>query len=304
MAADISKSTVLRDLIVHVESESKKEITYGSLTLHTPEYATQFNEFDNRNAYGEVVACGNYNDVNVGDTVWFHHNIVMNQTNSMTMAKTNKNASHKYRLDADKNLFLVPYSEDEMSLNCMAYLKQDANTKEYKALNAFVFGKPVEKEELEERSGLIIRNQHEYGFALECSVEYVSDYSKTFGIKEGDVVGVTNNADYKMDVNGEDLWRFPYYSIAYILRDEEFIPFNNNVIIKADEKEAKIGSFQLSHTYVKEQTKATVIAVGDGCDELEVGDRIVHENKMMYNLYSKYGSEYYILREVNVIGVI
>ena len=301
--ADITKANVLRDLIVHVESERKQELTHGSLNLITPDSATKFNEFDNRNAFGIVKGCPNLKDVKKGDTVWFHHNVVINQDNGMSMAKDKSKIGHQFRIDSEENLYLIPYSEKDFSLNCMAYLVEDSKTKEKKALNIFVFGEPVKKEELEDRSGLIIRNQHEYGFALECKIKYASDYAVEYGLKEGDIVGVTNNADYKMDIDGEDLWRFPVNSIAYVIKDGEFIPFNNYAIIKQDHKETKIGSFFRSLDSVKESDKATVIASGDRC-QVEEGERIVHEGKMMYNLYTKEGEDYYLIRDNNITGVL
>lgn len=298
------KGKVLSNLIVHVENNRKQEIQYGSLKLLTPDSVTKFNEFENRNDFGVVVGCPEYKDVKKGDTVWFHHNIVINQTNAMSMAKNKRNVSHKYRIDSEKNYYIVPYFESEYNINCMAYLVKDSKTGIKKSLNYFVFGEPVKKDDLVEEKGILIKNQHRQGFALECCVKYISDYAKTFGLAEGDIVGVTNNADYLMGIEDEKLWRFPVNSIAYIIRNEEFIPFADNAIIKLHDKKKTIGSFELAISAQEASNKATIIAKGDRCLEVEVGDNVILEGSDIYNIYEKDGVEYYLISENKITGIL
>jgi len=107
----------------------------------------RFNDFDNVNKSGKVVATIEGSGIPVGATLYFHHAIV---------EWREKNVSESYCIDKKNGLYRVPYSDINHPdpLHCKAYAWEMDGKIE--SINAWIFLEQ-EKEELETTdSGLVI----------------------------------------------------------------------------------------------------------------------------------------------------
>ena len=82
-------------------------------------------------------------------------------------------------------------------------------------------------------------------------------------------------------------------------------PNFDRVVVKRDAKpeEVKEGLIYRPGTTIARPTTGTVLAVGDGCTELKVGDRIQFEHFAGYTVEVD-GEELDILRETEIVGVL
>jgi co-chaperonin GroES (HSP10) len=168
---------------------------------------TKFNEFAHRVNEGEVThtPIKYKTDINVGDTLYFHHLVVLNEEQKV------------YGLE---NHYMVNY-DPELTINnqCIAVKKKD--TGEIKPIGGWVVLSPIEKKEEEcdawlshlgiELVSLEDDNDHRKGtVAFEC------DKCRELGIKEGDVIGFRKNGDYRFKIDGIEYFRLHPDFLLYV----------------------------------------------------------------------------------------
>lgn len=188
-----SKITPIHDFLVRLPKKFKDTITVAGKELYLE---SKFREFENRYCYGEVVGVPlKYKTpVQVGDTLYFHHHVVLDA-----------------RAEIDKELYIVRYSESGGHATQAYAYKRNGNIRLFS--NWVFVG--IEKEEGEKtKSGILL---------LEPSVKknvatilYESDELDREGIKKGDKVYFANNADYEMELEGETVYRMRIDDILYV----------------------------------------------------------------------------------------
>lgn len=181
------------DLIVKLEQAYHEEIEYGELKLQIDPL---FRKWENAVRQGEVISVpkvnryGIENEVNPGDTIFFHYNVV--DECSENEIEINEEIYYK-----------VPY------IHVFCVLKDD----DIKMIGGRVFCEPIYDDDIEMVDGMLVKKQG--GIITEVNVghnskkarvAYIGSPSKgssKLDVKPGDVIFYEKNADFENTVNGK-----------------------------------------------------------------------------------------------------
>ena len=186
------------DLFV-VELEKTKNDTIktdSGLELYVD---TKFNEFEHRVTEGPVVAAPFKYDTGVepGDTLYFHHLVVMNDGQVLT---------------GFENHYLVRYNPDHAVNNqAIAYKNKDG---EIKLLGGWTLLKPVEEED-DVAEAIIEVIELEEKDKVKGELAFESKHTEQLGIKKGDVVGFKKNMDYRITIDNQEYYRVRAEDLLY-----------------------------------------------------------------------------------------
>ena len=186
------------DLFV-VELEKTKNDTIktdSGLELYVD---TKFNEFEHRVTEGPVVAAPFKYDTGVepGDTLYFHHLVVMNDGQVLT---------------GFENHYLVRYNPDHAVNNqAIAYKNKDG---EIKLLGGWTLLKPVEEED-DVAEAIIEVIELEEKDKVKGELAFESKHTEQLGIKKGDVVGFKKNMDYRITIDDQEYYRVRAEDLLY-----------------------------------------------------------------------------------------
>lgn len=185
--------------LVRLPKRFKDTITVAGKELYLD---NRFDEFNNRITEGEVVATPKkYNTgVSVGDTLYFHHHVVVDK-------------GQKFQYDDEaKDVYIVYYNpEDIRNSQAIAY-KHDGMVKEL----GWILLEPIEEEkETVLPSGLILVEKEETP-KKEGRVAFDSLFFQENGVNIGDVVGFLKNRDYEIEIDGKKFWRMRHDDIVYV----------------------------------------------------------------------------------------
>lgn len=176
----------LNHFVIHLPQTHKNTIKAGDVTLYLD---SSFNPNEHRIPKGKVVALPSQvdTDVQVGDYIYFHHNVIK--------IKGGKIDSDKYVVDA----------RDDSPL-CYAY---ENDSKPFTPLYDFIFVEPENHKDEEVKSNLTFINNNK-GKAIRFGVvRYAS--KKALGVLGDDIIGRRVNfrrfRNMAFDVNGETLFR-------------------------------------------------------------------------------------------------
>ena len=181
----------LYDFFVRLPKAFNDEVKIGNTSIYID---PKWNEFDNRKQCAEVVAVPEKYDtpVKVGDTIYFHHHVVISGNgNGQTV---------------DGDVYFVRFDPNN-SHGTQVYAYKDQDTGEIQLLSDWVFLTPEEQPDEEVTdSGIILELEkpeyNQYGYVL-----YDSPAVQQLGLKKGDKVMIMKNADYKMEVEGQEVYR-------------------------------------------------------------------------------------------------
>ena len=191
----------LNSFLVQLETNVKDTIeTESGLKLYID---TRFEggEFDNRITGGPVVSLpAKYDtEVKVGDTIYFHHLVVLNKGQLMP---------------GTDDVYMVDYSPDVVTNN-QAFAYKSAKSGHIYTLAGWALIKHMDQDE-ENVSDLI-------------EVVKLKDTEVTKGIlafdvpdldlKAGAVVGFKKNRDYKIEIDGKDYYRIAISQLLYEIQD-------------------------------------------------------------------------------------
>ena len=191
----------LNSFLVQLETNVKDTIeTESGLKLYID---TRFagGEFDNRITGGPVVSLpAKYDtEVKVGDTIYFHHLVVLNKGQLMP---------------GTDDVYMVDYSPDVVTNN-QAFAYKSAKSGHIYTLAGWALIKHMDQDE-ENVSDLI-------------EVVELKDTEVTKGIlafdvpdldlKAGAVVGFKKNRDYKIEIDGKDYYRIAISQLLYEIQD-------------------------------------------------------------------------------------
>ena len=178
----------LKDFIVYVPERVNETKKIGDIEIYID---TKFNEFEHRVMHGEVMGVPQKykTDVEVGDTLFFHHHVVI--TPQVVDEK-----HHLYQVLFDPN----------GGFSSQAYAVKKKETGEVIALGDWVFLEPI-RPEAKLKSDLLEIVSYDTPRNEKGKIKYASDKIKEEGLAVGDVVFFQKDADYEMEIENEKLWR-------------------------------------------------------------------------------------------------
>ena len=166
------------------------QVEVGDTTIYID---PKWNEFENRKMEAEIVAVPEKYDTGakVGDTLYFHHHVLI--------------AGNGTRQRLQDDIYYVKYDPNNShATQAYAYKNKDGDVQ---LLSEWVFLIPEDQpdEEVTE-SGIITElkkpEYNQFGYVL-----YDSDIVRDLGLKAGDKVMIMKNADYRMKVDGQEVFR-------------------------------------------------------------------------------------------------
>ena len=184
--------------VVRIDERTKETIkTESGLELYID---TKFNEFKHRTTEGEVVAVPHKYETGVepGDTLYFHHLVVINEGQPLT--------------GEDKN-YTVKYSPD-ITINNQAIAYKSKRTSEVKTLAGWSLLEPDKKDDPGPEGTIKVVTFKEDP-VLTGIVSFDSPELRELGVKKGDVVGFQKNMDYRIVIDGKEYYRIPYERLLY-----------------------------------------------------------------------------------------
>lgn len=178
--------------IIKLPKKFKDKITVGGQEL---DLVNKFQEFENRYMEAEIISVPVAWETGAkpGDTLYFHHHVVLN--------------SH-YNLGDD--LYFVPF-HPKAGRNNLANAYANGDT--FVPLGCWVFLEPMESSrKMTSAFFEIVQNdvQNDRG-----RVWGVSEELEELGVTKGDVVYFSKNSDYEMEVDGKKLWRMTTDDLLY-----------------------------------------------------------------------------------------
>ena len=171
--------------------------TDGGLELYID---ARFNEFENRVKEGPVVAVPFKYETGVkpGDTLYFHHLVVINEGQLLT---------------GNDNHYLVRYDQDH-AINNQAIAFKDSDTGAIQPLAGWSLLEPVEEEEIQE-SDIIEVVKLKQKPTTKGRVAFTSSGVEEIGLEVGDVVGFKKNMDYRIKIDGKEYYRTRIEDLLY-----------------------------------------------------------------------------------------
>lgn len=188
----------LKDFIVFVPQRLNDKIVVNGLELYVD---PKYDEFSHRKTSGEVVAVPlKYNTgVKEGDTIYFHHHVVINGGQKMQYGE---------------DLYLVRYSDARATEN-QAIAHKSKETGEVKPMKGWSLLTPYMEEapKLSEIIETVELTERPY---INGIVAFDSEDLQDIGVKKGDIVGFKKNHDYEVDIDGEKYFRVRTEDLLYV----------------------------------------------------------------------------------------
>ena len=179
--------------IVELEKTINDTITTDSgLELYIDTKMDDMGEFNHRVTEGPVVAIPFKYETGVkeGDTLYFHHLVVMQDGQ---------------RLTGQDNNYFVRYDEKH-ALNNQAIAYKCQNTGEIKPLAGWSLLEPVEQEKKVTSDVIEVVSLKEE-LPTQGRVAFTAPWIEELGLKVGDVVGFQENRDYRIKIDGQEYYR-------------------------------------------------------------------------------------------------
>jgi co-chaperonin GroES (HSP10) len=161
----------------------------------------RFNEFEHRVTSGEVLSVPyKYKlDVKVGDTLYFHHLVVLNGGQSIT---------------GMEDSYLVQYDEGN-PLNSQAIAYKSKNTGDIFPLGGWSLLEFVEEKDDLTSDSISLVNLKEK-LPTKGKISFDAEWINELGVFSGDVVGFKENMDYRIDVDGKEYYRVDPSDFLYV----------------------------------------------------------------------------------------
>ena len=187
--------------IVELEKTVNDTITTDSgLELYI-ETKFENGEFDHRVTQGPVVAVPFKYDTggNVGDTLYFHHLVVMQEGQVLTGVD---------------NHYFVKYGKQAIGNQAIAYKSKD--TGEIKCLGGWTLLEPIEDESI--TSDIIEVVELNEKLPTKGRVVYTcgNGTCDDVVINPGDIVGFKENRDYRIKIDGAEMYRTRAEDLLYV----------------------------------------------------------------------------------------
>lgn len=186
--------------VVELDKQTKDTIkTDSGLELYID---SKWNEFEHRVTEGPVVSSPlkHKTGVKKGDTLYFHHLVVMNEGQVLT---------------GHEKHYLVRY-DPRQTINNQAIAYKSAKSGHIYPLAGWALLEPVEQdEEPGTTSDVIEVVKLEQPKVRKARVAFDAPWLKELGISIGDVVGIKKNRDYEITIDGNKYFRVRAEDILY-----------------------------------------------------------------------------------------
>jgi|TARA_R100001510_G_C7524460_1_gene118571 hypothetical protein len=171
--------------------------TEGGLELYID---NRFNEFQNRTTEAPVVAVPFKYDtgVEVGDTLYFHHLVVINDGQPLT---------------GEDDHYLVRFDPDH-TVNNQAIAYKSAKTGDVHPLAGWSLLERVEERE-EKQSDIIDVVKLKDSPVTKGKVSFTPPWVEELGLEVGDVVGFRKNMDYRITIEEKEYYRVRAEDLMY-----------------------------------------------------------------------------------------
>ena len=187
--------------VVEIKKRINDTITTSSgLELYID---NRFDEFKNRTTEAPVVAVPFKYDtgVEVGDTLYFHHLVVVNDGQPLT---------------GEDDHYLVRF-DPRATVNNQAIAYKSAKTGEVHPLGGWALLEAVEEEKEEESSVIEVVKLKESP-VTKGKVSFTPPWVVQLGLEVGDVVGFRKNMDYRITIEGTEYYRVRSEDLMYVER--------------------------------------------------------------------------------------
>ena len=184
--------------IVKLEKRLDDTITTSSgLELYID---TRFHEFDKRITEGPVTAVPFKYDtgVKVGDTLYFHHLVVINDGQPLV---------------GETGHYFVRF-DPSVTINNQAIAYKCQETGRVRPLAGWALLEGVEEDE-EEKSSVIEVVKLKESPVTKGMVSFAPPWVEELGLKPGDVVGFRKNMDYRINIDGKEYYRVRAEDLMY-----------------------------------------------------------------------------------------
>ena len=163
---------------------------------------TRFDEFKHRVTEGPVLAVPFKYDhgVKEGDTLYFHHLVVMNEGQVLT---------------GEDSTYVVRY-DPENAVNNQAIAYKSQKDGKIHALAGWCLLEAVEQEELKLTSDIIEVVDNEEKLPTKGKVAYLCKEAESFNLQAGDVVGFKENRDYRILIDNTEYYRTRAEDLMYV----------------------------------------------------------------------------------------
>lgn len=161
---------------------------------------TKYNEFEHRVTEGPVVAVPFKYDtgVSIGDTLYFHHLVVMNNGQPLT---------------GEDDHYLVRYTpEHTVNNQAIAYKNKEGVIT---PLGGWVLLTPVEEDSPTQDSSIEVVS-FSPPTVTKGRLAFSTKETEDLSIKEGDVVGFPVNRDYSITIDGDEYYRVRNEDLLYV----------------------------------------------------------------------------------------
>lgn len=178
------------DFFVRLPEAFNDELKVGDTTLYID---PKWNEFENRKMEAEIVAVPEKYDTGakVGDTLYFHHHVLI--------------AGNGKRQRVQDDIYYVKYNpNNSQSTQAYAYKNKDGDVQ---LLSEWIFLDPEDQPDEEVTESGIITELKKPDFNQFGYVIYDSPAVKELGLNAGDKVMIMKHADYRMKVDGKEVYR-------------------------------------------------------------------------------------------------
>jgi co-chaperonin GroES (HSP10) len=154
-----------------------------------------------------------------------------------------------------------------------------------KPLEDFIFVEPILEPESNLYSGsLQVKREREY-LKNQGIVFALSKSARAAGLKMGDRIFFTNNADYDIRLLDKNLYRMRIRNIIGVEREGELVCLNDKILVKEINSEKKVNG--LLYAENKREKTGEVKLVGDGITEIRRGEIVSYFNGLSSSLTYK-----------------
>jgi co-chaperonin GroES (HSP10) len=164
---------------------------------------SKFNDFENRVTEGPVVAVPFKYDTGVeeGDTLYFHHLVVMGGDNNGQI------------FTEEDNTYIVKYDPD-FAVGNQAIAYKSKKDGEIRCLAGWCLLESVEEED-ELNSDIIEIVSLKEKLPTQGKVAYVCEDAEFLDLEPGDIVGFKENRDYRITIDGVEYYRTRAEDLLY-----------------------------------------------------------------------------------------
>ena len=189
--------------VVKLESRLKNTIsTESGFELYID---SKFDDFKNRVTEGPVVCVPFKYETGVeeGDTLYFHHLVVLGGNNNGQI------------FTEEDNTYIVNYDPiNAIGNQAIAYKSKEDG--EIRCLAGWCLLKSVEQEELQLKSDIIEVVDLKEKLPTKGEVVYTCKAADELGVVPGNVVGFKQNRDYRITIDGQEYYRTRAEDLMYV----------------------------------------------------------------------------------------